>query len=89
MKRLQLGLLDVAAQNIREGGIIVYSTCTIELEENDRVVEEFLSNHPEFELENLTPYIPSRYLDGVYFIRTFPHRHHMDGSFAVRFRRKN
>ncbi len=89
MKRLQFGLLDVAAQNIREGGIIVYSTCTIELEENDRVVEEFLSNHPEFELENLTPYIPSRYLDGVYFIRTFPHRHHMDGSFAVRFRRKN
>ncbi len=88
MKRIQLGLLEVAAHTVKPGGVVVYSTCTIELEENDRVVEAFLENHPEFQLDNLTPFIPEKYLDGPYFVRTFPHKHPMDGSFVARLKRK-
>ncbi|MFQ5582938.1 MAG: 16S rRNA (cytosine(967)-C(5))-methyltransferase RsmB [Calditrichia bacterium] len=87
MKNLQLQMLDAAAQYIKPGGIIVYSTCTIEPEENERVVEKFLKQHSEFEPENLKPFVPEKYLWTKYYLRTFPHRHQCDGSFAVRIRK--
>lgn len=87
MKNLQLQMLDAASQYIKPGGIIVYSTCTIEPEENEKVVEKFLEQHSEFEPENLIPFVPEKYLWTKYYLRTFPHRHQCDGSFAVRIRR--
>lgn len=88
MKGVQLGLLNSASRAVKKDGIIVYSTCTIEPEENERVVEIFLEQHPNFEMVKLDDLVPLNYLaNNSYFIQTFPHKHKMDGSFAVRFRR--
>ncbi len=46
----QLSILNSAAMAVRDGGILVYSTCTFSYEENEGVVSRFLSEHPEFEM---------------------------------------
>lgn len=48
----QTAILHSAAQAVREGGVLVYSTCTFSPEENEQVVEHFLREHPEFQLED-------------------------------------
>lgn len=45
----QLSILNSAAKALRDGGTLVYSTCTFSHEENEGVIEKFLSRHPEFE----------------------------------------
>jgi len=87
MHRLQLQLLDAAAEALRVEGKLVYSTCTIEPEENEQVIEKFLQQHSDFILEDLTGEIPEKYLWHKNYVRTFPHRHKMDGSFAARLRK--
>jgi len=66
---VQSGLLDAAAAQVRPGGRLVYSTCTISLEENERQVERFLARSPGFRLA------ASR--------RLFPHRDGTDGFFIA------
>jgi 16S rRNA (cytosine967-C5)-methyltransferase len=83
MQRLQLQLLESAAESLQTDGLIVYSTCTIEIEENESVVKKFLSAHPDFVLEDLSEAIPKKYLWHKNYVRTFPHKHKMDGSFAA------
>lgn len=55
----QAELLDVAALMCKPGGILVYSTCSIEPEENELVVRGFLSRHGEFQLESETGVLPT------------------------------
>jgi len=87
MNRLQLQLLHSAAAAVKENGIIVYSTCTIEPEENEQVVQKFLQNNQEFQLEKLSNFVPRKYLWDKTSVRTFPHKHAIDGSYAVRIRK--
>lgn len=47
-------ILDSAAMALKPGGIMVYSTCTLSAEENERTVDEFLNRHPEFSLVDIT-----------------------------------
>ncbi len=87
LQRLQRKLLEVAADIVDVNGIVVYSTCTIETDENERIIEKFLEQHPGFKLENLVGELPDKYLWNHTSVRTFSHRHQMDGSFAVRLRK--
>lgn len=48
----QFEILHSVSHTVREGGILVYSTCTFSTEENEQVVEHFLREHSEFELED-------------------------------------
>lgn len=80
---LQRRLLEKAAYWLKPGGELVYSTCTIEPEENEQVIHQFLSDHPEFSLIHAGERIPGPWVNQEGFIRTFPHRHEMDGSFAA------
>ena len=86
MARLQLQLLERAGDLVKPGGVIVYSTCTIEPEENEMVVEKFLRAHPDFYLERaaqfLSPAVAGEYLE------TFPHRHGCDGAFSARIKKQ-
>ena len=55
---LQLAILESAAQAVRPGGVLVYSTCTIEQAENQDVVRAFLADHAEFRLEQTGSFLP-------------------------------
>jgi 16S rRNA (cytosine967-C5)-methyltransferase len=68
---LQLKLLDQAAELTKSGGGLVYSTCSLEPEENERVVEQFLGSHADVRLET------TRSL--------FPPHDECDGAFVARF----
>ena len=88
MAALQRALLDAAATLVRPGGLLVYSTCSLEPEENDQPVDLFLSTHPQFTIEPPPPgRLPETVLDRGR-LRVLPHRHGTDGAFAVRLRRK-
>jgi 16S rRNA (cytosine967-C5)-methyltransferase len=54
----QLRLLRNTARLLRPGGIIVYSTCSTEPDENDLVIQRFCAEHPEFRREPLAPRLP-------------------------------
>lgn len=84
---LQGELLAGAAACVAPGGVLVYATCTVEPAENEEVVEAFLKAHSAFAVETAPEAlpVPARPLlgpDGA--IRTFPHRHGIDGFYAVR-----
>jgi 16S rRNA (cytosine967-C5)-methyltransferase len=84
MVGIQSALLENAAQLLRPGGAMVYSTCTIEPEENFNVIKKFLEHHPEFSIDHASKYVPPAIVHSDGYVETFPHRHGIDGSFAVR-----
>lgn len=70
LRQTQLDLLELAATKLKPGGILVYSTCSLEPEENSEVVEEFLRAHQNFKREaerQLLPFADN--LDGAYVAR--------------------
>jgi len=89
LARYQKELLGNASSLVRPGGVLVYSTCTTEPEENQEVVYHFLAKHPEFSVEHAGKFVSSDLVTAEGFVETLPHRHGMDGSFAVRFVRKD
>lgn len=84
--RLQGRMLDAAAAVVRRGGWLVYSTCTLEPEENGAQVEAFLDRHPEFHME-ATEAAPGRWLDRAGRLAVTPVVGGHDGAFAARMRR--
>ena len=69
---VQTQLLAAASEFVKPGGVLVYSTCSLEPEENERVAERFQESHPKFALDATRS--------------IFPPRDKMDGSFVARFR---
>jgi 16S rRNA (cytosine967-C5)-methyltransferase len=87
MGATQRALLNAAAGLVKPGGLLVYSTCSLEPEENDQPVEVFLATHPEFTLEPPPEgTVPTTVLDKG-LLRVLPQRHATDGAFAARLRR--
>ena len=84
---LQSQLIENAARLVKPGGVLVYSTCTTEPEENRDVVCGFLARHPEFVLDNAGEFISKDLVSSEGFVETLPHHHGMDGSFAARLRK--
>ncbi len=87
LAELQDNLLDSVSALVRPGGLLVYSTCTIEPEENDDRVDAFLRRHDNFEVESAAPFVPTAMLTSRGFFASLPHRDGMDGAFAARLRR--
>ncbi len=84
--RRQRALLESLAPLVREGGRLVYATCSIEPEENERVVEPFLAAHAEFETEEL-PQWAERFQRGR-FLQLTPEALRADAFFVARLRRR-
>ena len=83
----QRAIVNAAAMVVRPGGLLIYSTCSLELEENDEQVARFLAEHPDWTLEPPPEgAVPASVLDGG-LLRVLPQLHATDGAFAARFRR--
>ncbi len=83
-------ILDASAAAVAPDGVMVYSTCTFSRDENEGVVEDFLQNHPEFELIDTGCKFgePSRFGDGMELCRrVFPYNGG-EGHFVAKFRKK-
>ena len=100
MRADQSRILDCGAQALRPGGVLVYSTCTISPMENEGLIAAFLSEHPDFEPDDLAAEMPDLALPpnaageapalpgGSAAVMTLPHRDHTAGFFIARLRRR-
>ena len=77
----QQGILAGAAGAVRIGGLLVYSTCSVEREENESVIEEFLRTHISFK-QVLVETSKTLLVEGG-AARTWPHKHDVDGFFIA------
>lgn len=84
MTASQIKLLEKAASLVKPGGAVVYSTCSIEPEENFEIVKQFLDKHPNFKFESAKGKFTDEVIDENGCIQTFPQRHQMDGAFAAK-----
>jgi 16S rRNA (cytosine967-C5)-methyltransferase len=82
----QLKILKNASKLVKSGGSLIYSTCSLEREENESVVEKFLAENSEF--VKILPRLPERFLTAEKFARTFPQRDKMDGFFIAAFEKR-
>ena len=88
--QLQKSLLDHASRFVKEGGVLVYATCTLFSDENEQVAEHFIQGHPEWSLESAADFLPESCKSmtrGLYY-RSLPHRHGVDGFFGARWRKE-
>jgi 16S rRNA (cytosine967-C5)-methyltransferase len=84
LQELQLEILSNAAELLKTGGFLVYSTCTITPEENDRVIAKFLKAREDFSVRDSSEFVDPAVVDKTGMVRTLPHIHKIDGSFACR-----
>jgi 16S rRNA (cytosine967-C5)-methyltransferase len=84
--RTQKNLLSTYAGLVRPGGRLVYSTCTLLRQENEDIVEGFVSEHPDFSFLSAPDLLRSRAVqvpgEGP-FLTLFPHQTSTDGFFAA------
>ncbi len=83
----QAEIINNAFTHLRPGGVLVYSTCSIEPEENEEIVEAFLERDSAAQLEEASSYLPNDNRAQRY-VQTRPGQHIGDGSFAARIRKK-
>ena len=84
MGETQIKLLNKAASLVKPGGIVVYSTCSIEPEENFEIVKQFLNTHPDFKLGSAREQFEADVIDENECVQTLPQKHQMDGAFAAK-----
>ena len=93
--QLQRELLEQAATWVKPKGILVYATCTLNILENEKVIQSFLENHPNWSRqtrsnavdETSSPQfsaIAKKWMTTEGWIKVYPHRYDMDGFFIVR-----
>lgn len=84
---IQSDLLESAAKSLRSGGVLVYSTCTLRIEENEMQVRKFLEKHPEFSLFPFEdPRLCSKKHESA-FLSLLPDEKSSEGFFIARMKR--
>jgi 16S rRNA (cytosine967-C5)-methyltransferase len=87
---LQRRILENAASYVAPGGTLIYATCSTSVMENESVVNDFLSHHNDFSLDDIRELYPqfASLCSSNGQLRTWPHQHGMDGFFAARLRKQ-
>ena len=90
LTELQARLLDAVCGYVKPGGTLVYSTCSILKDENERQAESFLQRHPEFEEIPLPESVPEKYRkrEGR-GLQLLEHRDGLEGFYLIRMRKKH
>ncbi len=81
--KLQAAALQKGASFVKAGGFLIYSTCTLNYEENEKQVENFLQQNPNFSLVRAEEFVNKELTQNGYF-KTLPHKHNTDGAFAAK-----
>jgi 16S rRNA (cytosine967-C5)-methyltransferase len=85
MAGIQWQMINNCAENVKPKGTLIYSTCSITVEENEMLVERFLKWHPEFSLTEISPRIGLLGLRGMENCqRLYPHIHQCNGFFIAK-----
>lgn len=87
LAELQLNILSGAADAVKPGGVLVYSTCSIAAEENESVVERFLAVRADFYLDDASKFMPNKTKSDS-MLQFYPHIDKTDGFFIARLKRK-
>lgn len=83
LQKIQLAILDSVSTLLRLNGELVYSTCSISVEENEQVVKQFLQKHPDFELK---PFKLSKLESTTGMLKIMPDQDGNDGFFIAKFK---
>ncbi|NWF60935.1 MAG: 16S rRNA (cytosine(967)-C(5))-methyltransferase [Fischerella sp.] len=88
LSMLQKELISHTSNFVKNGGVLVYATCTLHPAENEGVIESFLAKNPNWQIEpaNLDSAF-STYSTPQGWLKVLPHQHNMDGFFVVRLRK--
>ena len=90
MAEIQWKMINNCAENVKSGGTLIYSTCSITVEENEMLIERFLKWHPEFSLVVITPEVGLSGLRGLEECqRLYPHIHECNGFFIAKLLKKH
>ncbi len=87
---IQKRFLETLAPMLKSGGVLVYSVCSIEPEENEMVIDAFLKNYPEFVIDKNQGKVPETLLSMVEpktGFKTLPMLKDLDGFFLARLKR--
>lgn len=87
LSEIQLAILDEVSQLVKENGILVYSTCTIDEMENAEVVQTFLNSHPEFEMLSVSVPKTLEHLKTGNDLQILPTDFGSDGFYVASFKR--
>lgn len=95
LTQLQASILRSASRLVKEGGTLVYATCSVLPAENQDVVNDFLAAHPDFEHVSAREVLATQKIgvpedaEREAYLQLLPHLHHTDGFFAACLRKKS
>lgn len=90
MAKIQSKMIEECAKYVKNGGCLIYSTCSITLEENEMVIGKFLNLNPEFSLIQTKPRIGLPGLRGLTKCqRLYPHIHQCNGFFVAKLKKED
>ena len=93
MVELQWQIFTKASRCLKKNGVLVYSTCTIEREENENMINRFLAKFEDFKAVDITPYLPFTLTNADAetarngYLQMLPQHYGVDGFFVAKIRR--
>ena len=89
MAEIQWQMINNIAENVKPGGVLAYSTCSVTVEENEMIIERFLKWHPEFSLTEINPKFGLPGLRGLTKCqRLYPQIHESNGFFIAKLKKE-
>lgn len=87
LPEIQYSIMKTASLYLKKGGLMIYSTCSLNVNENEKIISRFLREHPDFESAEVLPDI-ERYGEKTDYLTLMPHIHGSDGFFICALRRR-